>query len=128
MMDTPDFSGVQAVLRDYFDGLYACDTALFERVFHPKAQYACASDGTLLYLDMAQYFAALAQRVSPSSQGHARDDHIVSIEFAGPVTARATVKCSIPGRVFTDFLTLVHLDGRWQIISKVFHYDALTTS
>ncbi len=22
-----------------------------------------------------------------------------------------------------DFLTLVHLDGRWQIIAKVFHYE-----
>jgi hypothetical protein len=24
---------------------------------------------------------------------------------------------------FTDLLTLVHVDGRWQIISKVFHYE-----
>ena len=24
---------------------------------------------------------------------------------------------------FTDFLTLVRLDGRWRILSKVFHYN-----
>jgi hypothetical protein len=26
-------------------------------------------------------------------------------------------------RYFTDLLTLIHLDGRWQIIAKVFHYE-----
>jgi 4-oxalocrotonate tautomerase len=61
-------------------------------------------------------------RVSPSSKGEPRQDEIVSVEFAGPVTARAVVRCVIGNRHFTDFLTLVHLDGRWQVMSKVFHY------
>jgi hypothetical protein len=28
---------------------------------------------------------------------------------------------------FTDLLTLVHVDGRWQIIAKVFHFELDTT-
>jgi Putative lumazine-binding len=32
------------------------------------------------------------------------------------------LRCAIGPRLFTDFLTLIRLDGRWQVISKVFHY------
>jgi hypothetical protein len=123
MKPAPDFAGVVAMLQDLFDGLYECDTRRFSRVFHPQAQYYCATDGELLHLDMGQYFSIVEKRISPKSQGHVRTDRILSIEFAGPVTAFATAECSIPGKSFTDFLTLVHLDGRWQIVSKVFHYE-----
>jgi hypothetical protein len=39
------------------------------------------------------------------------------------VTAFARVECVIAPESFTDLLTLVRLDGRWQIISKVSHYE-----
>ncbi len=122
---TPDFAGVVALLQDYFEGLYECDTEHLARVFHPEAGYYCATDGQLLHFDMAHYFAVLKKRVSPKAQGHVRSDRIMSVEFAGPVTAQAKVQCSIPGKSFLDLLTLVRLDGRWQIVSKVFHYEAL---
>lgn len=113
---------VSAVLREYFDGLHHSDTARLRRVFHPQARYHCASDGSLLTLDMAQYFPVVDARPSPASLGQARTDRILGIELAGPVTAFARVECSIPPKHFTDFLTLVKVDGRWQIIAKVFHY------
>ena len=52
-MSAPDFAGVAAVLGLYFDGLYHSDTRRLARVFHPKAQYVCVTEGTLLYRDMA---------------------------------------------------------------------------
>jgi len=39
------------------------------------------------------------------------------------MTAFARVECAIEPKHFTDFLTLVFVDGRWQIMSKVFHYE-----
>ncbi|HSX93659.1 MAG TPA: nuclear transport factor 2 family protein [Hydrogenophaga sp.] len=116
---------VAQVLGRYFDGLHHSDVALLEQVFHPEAHYFSATDGSLLHLDMASYFPRVAQRPSPASQGHARSDRILSIEFAGPVTAFAKVECAIPPKAFMDFLTLVKLDGAWRIVSKVFHYDAV---
>ena len=111
------------VLSTYFDGLYHSDTGRLRRVFHPRAHYVCATEGTLLYRTMEEYFPVVDQRPSPASRGEARADSIVSIEFAGPVTAVAKVNCAIAPKYFTDLLTLIHLDGRWQIISKVFHFD-----
>lgn len=122
-MSARDYSGVAGVLATYFDGLYHSDTRRLAQVFHPRAQYVCVTDGTLLYRDMAEYFPIVDARPSPASRGEVRRDEIVSIDFAGPVTARAVVLCAIGPRQFTDFLTLIRLDGRWQVISKVFHYQ-----
>lgn len=122
MSGSGDFQDVARVLAVYFDGLHFADSKRLAQVFHPQAQYVCVTDGTLLYRDMASYFPVVDARTSPASLGEERRDEIVSIEFAGPVTARADLRCSIGTRDFVDFLTLIKLDGRWQIISKVFHY------
>lgn len=116
-------SEVVAVLQDYFDGLHHSDTQRLRRVFHPQAVYATASHGQPLVLRMEAYFAIVEARSSPASKGEARTDEIVSIEFIGPVTACAKLRCSIRPRHFVDLLTLVHLDDRWQVMAKVFHWE-----
>lgn len=119
----PRYDQMTRVLSDYFDGLYHSDTKILRRVFHPQALYACATEAPLLRLDMEAYFAVVDKRPSPASRNEQRRDRILSIEFAGPVTAFARVECSIGPKFFTDLLTFVYLDGRWQIMAKVFHFD-----
>lgn len=114
---------VIGVVETYFDGLHHSDTARLRQVFHANAQYVSVSDGNLLYRDMPTYFDVVDKRPSPASRGEARTDEIVSIEFAGPVTVRVNLRCSIGSRDFIDFLTLIFIDGRWQVISKVFHFS-----
>lgn len=123
-MDSP-FNAIEQLISVYFDGLFESDTGKLKQVFHPKAQYACASEGELLYRTMDEYFLVVDNRPSPASRGEPRTDRVRSIEFAGPVTARACVNCSIGEKYFTDFLTFVFVDGRWQIMSKVFHAEPL---
>jgi hypothetical protein len=121
-MDT-SFEAVVELIGRYFDGLHHSDTQTLRQVFHPSALYACATGGQLLSLRMDEYFPIVDQRPSPARKGEARSDRILSIEFAGPVTAFARVECSIAPKRFTDLLTLIQLDGRWQIIAKVFHFE-----
>ena len=116
------YPAVTEVLSRYFDGLYASDTAILSEVFHPAARYVCAVEG-LTDLGMEEYFPIVDRRPSPASRGEPRRDAIEAIQFAGPVTAFARVRCSIGPKDFTDFLTLIFTDGRWRIIAKVFHYD-----
>ena len=117
------FCEVIAVLNQYFDGLYHSDTNILRQVFHPGALYACPTGGTLLQLGMNEYFAVVDKRPAPASLGQARQDRIVSIDFAGPALVSARVECAIFPKRFVDMLTLIQLDGRWQIISKVFHFE-----
>lgn len=114
---------IEQVLATYFDGLHHSDVERLAQVFHPAAIYATATDGPLLRLTMDEYFPVVAARAAPASRGEARRDRIVSIDFAGPVTALARVHCAIGPKLFTDLLTLVHVDGRWQVVAKVFHFD-----
>ncbi len=123
MSASTPFAGITAAMADYFDGLYFSDTVRLDRVFHPQAQYVCASEGTLTRLSMGEYFPVVEARPSPASRSEPRADRIVSIEFAGPVTAFVRAECAIGPKRFTDFLTFVRLDGQWRIIAKVFHFD-----
>lgn len=121
-------AAVAEVLQRYFDGLYHSDTGRLASVFHPRATYATATEaattgGGPLVLTMAEYFPIVDRRPSPASRGEARRDRILSVEFAGPVTAFARVECAIGPKFFTDLLTLFKVGGRWQIIAKVFHYE-----
>ena len=119
------FAEIAAVLADYFDGLYFSDSDRLGRAFHPDAQYVCASDGTLTRLSMAEYFPIVRVRPSPACRSEPRADRIVSIEFAGPVTAFVRAECAIGPKRFTDLLTLIRLDDEWRIIAKVFHFDLI---
>ena len=107
----------------YFDGLYHSDVARLEQVFHPKAIYACVTDGTLLYKTMAEYFEIVRNREAPASRNEKRRDEIVSIDIAGENTAFVKAHCAIGPKYFTDFLTFIRTGADWQIISKVFHFD-----
>ena len=117
------FAPIETLLGQYFDGLHHSDAALLGRVFHPQALYACASDGQLTHMTMDAYLPMVAARPSPASRQEKRHDRIISIAFAGPVTAVARVECAIAEKRFTDLLSLVQLDGEWRIIAKVFHFD-----
>lgn len=117
------YTAIAAVLAEYFDGLHYSDSRRLARVFHPRAQYVSPTEHPLVYRSMAEYFPIVDARPSPASRGEARQDRIISIELGGPVLAFVRAECSIGPKRFTDFLTLVHTDGRWQIMSKVFHFD-----
>ena len=121
------YQEIVEVLGEYFDGLYFSDVKRLASAFHPQAQYVCVTDGNLLYRTMAEYFPIVEARPSPASRNEPRLDEIESISFAGPVTATARLHCAIGEKFFTDFITLIKLDGHWKIISKVFHYDLLKT-
>jgi 4-oxalocrotonate tautomerase len=113
---------VQA-LQDYFDGLHHGDTERLARVFHPKAVYVSATSGELVHHTMDEYFPIVDARPSPASRHERRRDRVVSVEEVGPVTAVARVECAIGPKRFDDILSLVCVEGRWQIVAKVFHHE-----
>ena len=122
------YQAIEQALTLYFDGLYHSDTDRLAKVFHPNAHYVCATEDPLMYPTMEEYFPIVSRRQSPASRGEPRQDKIVSINLAGSNTALAILNCAIGEKFFTDYLSLILVDGRWQIISKVFHFDLQTPS
>jgi hypothetical protein len=117
-----DVAEVEKVLQVYFDGLYEGDTSKLGVAFHPMSHlYSVGADGKAADFPRADWFKMVEGRPSAKSKGSERRDRIVSIDFSGPGTAFAKVECQLPPAYFTDYLTLVKVEGRWQVISKTFH-------
>lgn len=114
------------LLKRYFDGLYHSDVECLSSVFHPKAFYSNTSNGQLEQLSMPSYFERVRNRKSPASLKQVRQDKVLFVDLIGKTTALAKVQCVIEPKFFTDFLSLLKVEGQWQIISKVFHYKLLT--
>ena len=49
--------------------------------------------------------------------------YTLTIDQPGPTMAFVKVQCAIPPKFFTDQLSLLKIDGRWQIAQKVFMTD-----
>ncbi|MEJ5138465.1 MULTISPECIES: nuclear transport factor 2 family protein [Acinetobacter] len=116
---------IQQLIQLYFDGLYNCDIAKLQQIFHAKACYVSAVESPLVILTMSEYFAIVEKRISPSSLKQVRKDKICSIQILSETTAVVSLECVIEPKYFYDVLTLVFNENRWWIISKVFHYKLL---
>lgn len=118
-----DRTEIEAQMQLYFDGLHYSDTKRLGQVFHPQARYVCATGDQIVNLSLSEYFPIVEARPSPASRSEERRDRLVSILMAGPKTAFVHAHCAIGPKFFTDFLTFIKDQDRWQIIAKVFHYD-----
>lgn len=115
---TSAIQALEAAVQLYFDGLYEGDVEQLARVFHPKASLFIANDGALVALPVPDWLARVAARASPRSQDARRDDRILLIDFNGPVNALVKVSCLLAPNAYTDHLSFIRCEGRWQIVAK----------
>lgn len=119
-MNSDDREAIEQTVRTYFDGLYEGDADKLASVFHETSALTFEQDGKISVLPLAQWLAAVRERPAPRARGLPRDDAILLVDQSGPTTALVKVKCQIPPRYFTDYLSLLKLDGRWVVAQKVF--------
>ena len=111
---------INATVQLYLDGLYEGDADKIASVFHPTSALTSEENGTLKVLPRDQWLEIVRNRKSAKSQGLARHDEIVQVDQSSPTSAFVKLKCALPPRFFTDYLCLLKIDGRWQIVQKVF--------
>ena len=122
-MSTDDRQAIEQTIQTYFDGLYEGDADKLASVFHETSALTFEQDGQLTVLPLAQWLQAVRERPAPKAKGLARDDAILLIDQSGPTTALVKVKCQMPPRYFTDYLSLLKVGGRWGVAQKVFATD-----
>lgn len=120
--ETADFSAILDLCGRYHEALHRSDAVLLGSLFHDRALYAATTDGDIRFWSMDHYLPIVAARPSPALRGEPADGEVVAITLAGPNAALAQLRSSIGERFFTDFLSLVKIDGRWLIAAKVFDY------
>ncbi len=118
-----DRQAIDAVIQTYLDGLYEGNADKLAQAFHPTSALAQAHAGQIQITPRDVWLDGVRKRPSPQAQKLARHDEIVSVDIAGPTMAFVKLRCAIPPRFFTDQLSLLKIDGRWQIAQKVFQSE-----
>ena len=118
-----DRSSVEAVVHQYFDGLYEGNADKLGEVFHPSADLRWLEKGELKVLTVPDWLDRVRQRPSAKAEGKPREDVIVSIDRSDEATAFIKVRCQLPPRYFTDYLVAMKLADGWRIVSKSYRYD-----
>lgn len=110
---------IEAMLSDYFDAMHTQDMEKFDRVFHKDVVLYSAQTGELNIRPYVIYREAVVNRESPQSKGEARNEKILMIDEISDTAALAKVQLEMFGGVMQDYLSLIYIDDRWQIISKI---------
>lgn len=125
MFNQNAYCEIVAALQPYFDGLYDGDVEQMRRIFHPSCRLASAPDEVGSYLDLDAYFANVEARPSPRSLNEPRHDLILAILASGEGAAIAVLRTARAPRLYTDFLSLLRIEGRWQIVAKTYSWTTM---
>jgi hypothetical protein len=112
------FEEISATVEDYVVGMARGDAERLVRAFHPRASEIGHFDGELLWNGMPE-FIALCEAEAIAETDPVPAWQIDAISVAGD-TAVVQVTNYWAGEKFTDSLTLLRHEGRWQIVAKVF--------
>ena len=111
---------LRTAVQTYLDGIYEGDADKIESVFLPTSALTQVYENELKITPRDVWLDAVRNRPSPKASGLTRHDHVLAIDLISNTLALVKVKCAVPPRFFTDLLSFVKQDGRWQVAQKVF--------
>lgn len=106
---------INALLQDYFDGLYQGDVEKLRKVFHDDAWLK----GNNYRKSRDEWLAAVATRPIPKNEGIDYGFKVISLDI---VNDQAIAKVDVPllAAHYIDFLGLLKEDGTWKIVNKTY--------
>lgn len=114
-------AGARVPLELYLKGHATGDGEYFRKAFHADAKIQGIRDGKLVTRTREEFAAGASGR--PAEDEAQRKRRIVSVDVVGDA-AYAKIDLDYPKVHFTDYMTLLKVDGEWKIMSKV--YDTET--
>lgn len=111
---------IEEVIQNYFQGYQHADTALIQKAFHSDTKLLSVDEGKLDVTEMKDWLKNLEDR-KLSGDIRIGELKILALDVTD-FAASAKIQITFPNRVFTDYLSLLKIDGRWQIVGKIYHY------
>lgn len=115
-----DIAGARVAVEHYLAGHATGSPAEFTAAFHPKAMLYWNRDGQFAERTSAEYIAGATGK--PAADEAQRKRRIESLDVTGDA-GMAKVVLEYPAVTFTDYLSLLRIDGEWKIINKIFHVE-----
>lgn len=111
-----DEAAVRSTVELYLRAHATGDGAFITQAFHPELKLVGVRNDTVLVRSGVDYARGFSGR--PASDEAQRRRWIASIEVYGQ-GATARVVLDYPQLTYVDFFTLLKVNGRWTIVSKV---------
>lgn len=104
-------------IQPYLDGAKAGDGSIMKPAFHESATVYGYLGDTLIQGPIRLIFD-WTDEIGPAPEIHAR---IVKVDGAGSAASARVEVDRWQTHRFTDIFNLLKIDGRWQIVNKIFH-------
>ena len=112
---------VKAALGHYLKGQATGDVAQFKAVFHPESKLFFTKEGKLTTKTSAEYIDGIAAKGAMKAADEAdRKRWIEDVHVTGDA-AIARIVLDYPNARFTDYMSLLKVDGTWMIVNKTFN-------
>jgi hypothetical protein len=114
---------IEDVIQDYFQGYQQADTKLIQNAFHSDTRLLSVDNGQLDKTEMSDWLKSLEERRLRGDirKGVLKIESIDSQDYAASVK----LKITFPAFEFTDYLSLLKIDGKWQIVGKIYHFKEI---
>ncbi|MGO4440042.1 nuclear transport factor 2 family protein [Rhizobium sp. RAF56] len=113
---------IRAVVHLYVDGMAFGNEPALKKAFHPKATIIGNYQGAVEWLSRDEFIAAILAETPATPDTQPLMD-IGMIDIEGDA-ASVKVVDEFAGMRFSDYLSLLKIDGRWTIVNKVYHLHA----
>lgn len=113
--NAPEEAAVREAVQYYLDGQAAGDGAIVAKAFHPGAHMTGIRDGAIRTVPITEYVGWF--RGAPAADESRRDRWIETVDVIGDA-AMVKVVLDYPTVRFTDWMSLLKVDGEWKIIHK----------
>lgn len=111
---------VRAALRHYLRGHATGQGSEHEQAFHEVANLYWVGENGLMTRSSEEYIAGASGQPAANESERAR--WIDWVDISGDASV-AKITLDYPGAYFTDYMQLLKIDGRWQIVNKIFHVE-----
>jgi hypothetical protein len=115
----PEAAAIEALVQDYFLGMYEGDAERLRRIFHPQCWLFGENRNGSHEFPLSGFLDQIASEPVPKAEGEPFDMRLVSLDRTGSV-AVAKVEVRYQGRRLTDYLTLQKTAADWSIVGKLF--------
>ncbi|GHT79285.1 hypothetical protein FACS1894130_07560 [Spirochaetia bacterium] len=121
MNNHKEMTAVMNVISDYKKGTYQADIPTLKGVFHEKAVMNGYLGPDLVLADPSAFVGDIGSAPSMASKKDPYQAEVESVYIEGNVASVVLSETGFRGNgVLVDFFHLIKINGKWQIISKLF--------
>ena len=124
-LNTGEKGSIEVVIFNYLDGYLNARAEQLSQAFHETCPLLSIEEEKLDRTEMSAWLENLRDRQAKGDIRKA-ESKILGIDVSGNA-AIAKVCLGFPKFVFTDYLSLLRIDGHWKIVNKTYSRTELSS-